>query len=503
MVALIQRPKVHSKLPKEYLLKPMTEAFRGFLGELPKEERIALVLTNPTLFGEYYIKPYTRKWNSNTADHQYYMIEQMMIHHHIVIHVPVEHAKSTWFSLVLPLWFMCKDRNTQGCIISNTARQAEGFLRAIKWHMEYNELFLADFGDYIIPAKKVKWADSAIMIERDSVQQSKDPTIAAIGTGGAILGARLDWVVADDILDLNNTQTEILRKKVEDWWLEIIDSRVVEDGRKIVLGTLQHTRDLLCYLSDLDEYFYVHLDALDKKDFKTTLWPEQWPYERVMKKKSSIGTLRWNKTMQNDRSAVSAKMLDQSWLHYYDPLNLPPRRLLRIYIGIDPAIADDRTTAESKQLDKFGLVVVGFDGSRAYLLEEYCDWLTFPEQLKLIDAYNKKWQPFKIGIESVQYQKALAQQAFMLHSLPPVVAVPVGTQSKVTRIESFSVYCETKRFWITRDHQQFIEEWLDFEPGAKSPNILDACFVVMTMITARGRLNEVLLIENNIKHCTW
>ena len=490
--------KQHSKLPDKYLLKPTTIAFRNKLAKLDKETRKKIVLQNPSLFGEYYIKPYTRKWDSDTANHHYYMLEQAMINNNIIIHVPVEHAKSTWFSTVLPLWFICRDRNSQGCILSNTGRQARGFLRLIKWHIEYNPRFREDFGDYIIPHKPTKkddagkWTSEEIMIKRDENYQSKDPTIIAIGTGGAVMGARLDWVIADDIIDLSNSQTDILRKKVEDWWLEIIDARVIDGGRKILLGTLQHTKDLLCVLSDKKEYAYVHLSALDS-DQITTLWPEQWPLSRVLAKKDSIGTIKFNKVMQNDRKSTSAKLLDPNWLNYYD--NMPPR--LKIYIGIDPAVADDKTTAESKRQDKFGLAVIGFDGVKAYLIEEFEDWLTFPEQLKLVDRYNRKYKPYKMGVESVQYQRVLAQQAFILGSLPPIMSVNVGTQSKATRIESFSVYCETKRFWINKAHKLFENEFLEFEPGGKSPNILDACCVAMIMIHGRGSLKDVELVPSS------
>jgi hypothetical protein len=491
----------HSKLPEEFALKPSALIARDTMKALPKEKRIQLALANPVIFGEYYIKPYVRKWNSWTADHQFFMLEESMKYRDIVIHVPVEHAKSTWFSLVVPLWLMCRDRNTQGAIISNTSRQAEGFLAAIKWHIEYNDIFREDFGDYVLPNKKeAKWTDSQIFVVRDAEEQSKDPTILAIGTGGALLGARLDWVIADDILDLKNSQTEIMRDKVESWWDEIVDSRVVDGGRRIVLGTLQHTKDLLCVLSDRKSYHYVHLAAWDK-DTNATLWPDQWPLRRVMQKKATIGTLKWNKVMQNDRSAISVGILDDKWLNYYD--NLPPTNRLKVYIGVDPAIADDRTTAESKAQDKFGLVVVGYDGIRAYLLEEYEEWLTFPEQLKLIDVFNSKWSPIMIGIESVQYQKALAQASLLLSSLPPVLPIPVGTQSKATRIEAFSVYCENKVFWIGRHHERFIEEWRSWEPGGKSPNILDASVIAMMCIKSRGNIEDIQLIPNSIQHVSW
>jgi len=416
------------------------------------------------------------------------MLEQVLTYDNVVIHVPVEHAKSTWFSLVLPLWFMYRDRNCQGAIISNTARQAQGFLARIKWHIEYNELLRADFEDYVSPNRAEKWTDEQIFIVRDSKEQSKDPTILALGTGGAILGARLDWIIADDILDLDNSQTQHMREKIEDWWYELIDSRVIDGGKRIVLGTLQHRLDLLCKLSSDPFFHYVHLSALD--DTGNALWPEQWPIKRILEKRHSIGTVRWLKVMQNDRNATTGKLLDPAWLNYYGDARskqLPVLDEMKIFIGIDPAIADDRQSAIERELDTFALAVIGFHPTmkEAYLIETYQDHLTFPEQLKMIDQYYRKWKHWtrKIGVEDVAYQKALAQQAFLLSSLPPIVPVKIGTRSKATRIESFAVYCETKRFWIKDEQVDFISEWLDYEPGGKSPNVLDACNTAMIMIT--------------------
>ena len=478
----------HSKLPEKLLLKPLTEQMRPYLETMPREERVKLCLINPALFGEYYIKPYTRKWNTDTADHHYYMLQEVMENNNVVIHVPIEHAKSTWFSLVLPLWFIYRDRNTHGAIISNTARQAEGFLARIKWHIEHNPRLKEDFEDYVVPDKNEKWTDSQIFVVRDKDQQSKDPTILAVGTGGALLGARLEWVVADDILDLSNSQTAHMRAKVEDWWYEIVDSRIVDGGRRIVLGTLQHRHDLLCHLSEDPMFKYVHLSALDEKG--NALWPDQWPVERIIAKKKSMGVVRWSKVMQNDRTAQTGRLLDPSWLNFYGPTHprqLPPLDAMQIYIGVDPAIADDKMSAEEKELDTFALAVVGFHkpDKLLYLIETFQDHLTFPEQLKVISRYHLKYKQWvrKIGIEDVYYQKALAQQAFLLSSLPPIVGVKVGGRSKAARIEAFAVYSETKRFWIPESETAFVQEWIDFEPGRRSPNILDACNTAITMIT--------------------
>lgn len=462
------------------------------------QERRKYAKLNPAIFAEQYIKPYIRLWKTDTAKHQYYMCFEALRHENIVIHIPVEHAKSTWFSLVMPLWFLINDRNTHGAIISNTATQAQGFLSAIKWHIEHNDRFKSDFPE-VIPDYKRKWTEKEIMVVRDKDKQGRDPSIIARGTGNAILGTRFEWVIADDVCDLDNTANEIQRNKTLNWWNEIVDSRVVEGGRKIVIGTLQHNDDLLCTLSDNKNYKYICLKALESCDIP--LWSDHWSFNRLMKKKETIGSLAFAKVMQNDRMTASNKSLDVNWLNFYGVGEKHNFSIhdedTDIYIGIDPAIADDKTTAEKRRLDKFALVVVGLDKpTKLMFIHDYMTaYLTFPEQIKVIQKYYEKYCDInvvkRIGIEQTAYQKALAQQAFLIKSMPPVKGINTGTHTKATKIESLGVYFETSRIYVKKTHNEFIDEFKDYEPGGRSPNLLDAMTVVVAMIKGVARVSDI------------
>lgn len=462
------------------------------------QERRKYARLNPVIFGEQYIKPYIRRWNTATAKHQYYMMFEGLRNENIVIHIPVEHAKSTWFSLVLPLWFLINDRNTHGAILSNTSTQACGFLSAIKWHIENNDKFKNDFPE-IVPDYKRKWTEKEIMIQRDKDKEGRDPTIIARGTGNAILGTRLEWVIADDICDLDNTANDIQRGKTLNWWNEIVDSRVVEGGRKIVIGTLQHNQDLLCTLSDNKNYKYICLQALSSNN--VPLWSDYWSYERLMKKKETIGSLAFAKVMQNDRLTSSNKSLDVNWLNFYGVGEKHNFSLYdkdtSIYIGIDPAIADDKTTAEKRRQDKFAIVVIGLDNPSKlmFLWDYHTEYLTFPQQVKLIDEWYTKYSDInivkKIGIEQTAYQRALAQQASLLQSLPPIMGVNTGSHSKATRIESLGVYFETGRIHIRKTQNEYIDEYKEFEPGGRSPNLLDATAIIVSMIKGVRNVSDI------------
>lgn len=454
------------------------------------EERFLMAISNPAVFGEYYIKPFTKGWDTETADFQFDMLENVLMYQNVVVHIPVEHAKSTWISLVYPLWLLARDKNISMAIISNTARQAKGFMSVIKQHLETNELIHRDF-PYLIPDYDFKWTETEIFLKRDINKRSKDPSILALGTEGAILGARLDYVIGDDICDLKNTATELYREKVYKWWNEIIDSRVSKTGKKILLGTLQHNQDLLCTLSDKTRYHYVHYAGLDERtNPPTPLWADKWSVERLLEKKEDIGANSFARVIQNDREQKFNKLLDMDWLNYYGGYRekqIPPDYELDFFISLDPAIADDSVTGKIKGLDKACIAVNALSKKTKdiFLIEYYQDWLTFPDQVRLIDEF---WQKYfmkcrGIGIESVAFQKSLKQQAYLLDSLPPVISVNVGTQSKPARLSAFGVYSETKRYFIKEEHTEFIEEWRSYEPGGKSPNILDACSVGVIMMT--------------------
>jgi hypothetical protein len=483
----------HSGIPEKLLFKPTCDALRDKMEHLSRVDRRRYALLNPAIFGEYYIKPYVRGWNTETAAHQYLLLEHLCRYKSTVTHLPVEHAKSTWGTLVLPVWLAIKDRNTRGLIISNTSGQAHAFLERVGWHLGANPRIQEDFGD-LIHVRRAN--ERGVFLERDIAEQSKEPTIGAVGTQGAILGVRLDWVIGDDILDLGNSQTSKMRDKIQGWWDEIIDSRVVADGRRMMFGTLQHNLDLLCTLSDRPAWKYLHLAGVDEQTDETgakvyvPLWPEQWSLDRYLDKRDEIGVVRWLKTIQNDRTARIGKMLDPDWLHFYGPgqeTQLPKTGLV-YYMGVDPAMSESTAEGIERGLDEFCIAVIAHHKptNRMFLVDHYLMQLNFPDQLKAIERYYLKYKRFgvaKVGIESVYYQAALAHQAKLLRSLPPIQQVHTGNQSKPARIEAFAVYSETGQFFVKQDNFDFIGEFVDFEPGGKSPNLLDACNTAVQMIS--------------------
>lgn len=468
---------------KSLIYKPMAEYYRDKMQHLSSEERVKLARMNPIIMAEYYLRPFNKMWNTDAEDYQYLLMQMVIENPKSVIHINVESGKSTWVSEVLPMWYLMRDRNLRLAIVSRTARQAERFGRRLMSHIKTNYRIKEDFGDYLTPDPE-KWTQSEMFVVRDEDRQTKDPSAQFLGITGAIQGARIDVLICDDILDLSNSQTEITRQKVKDDFLESFSSRVVDGGKIMMVGTLQSRLDLLCEMSENTEYNYFHMKAVDEGS-KITI-SRRWNYDRLMSKKREIGSVKFLKLFQNDRTAQTGTMLKPEWLNYYGrgensayPVTLPPIEHLRIFMAVDPAIADKdyKEKLEHNNLDYFAICIMGLhaQSKRLFIVENFKDRLSLQQQLDTINAFNERYRPTKIGIESVAYQKALAQAAWSMDSLPPIVELKThgGLGSKEARIEAMGAHFENGRIWVSPDNHLFLDEYLHY-PDIPHDDVLDS-----------------------------
>lgn len=178
----------------ELALDNIEEITDNYIESLSLEEKLVLrkylTLNDCIYFGETYIKLYDQKWTSETADFHYELIDAILEYDRLQVHIPFEHAKTTWISIVFPIWQIIKGFNIQLLLISATPKLVKKCLAVISWHLLNNKLLLRDFPHLKKNEEIEKWTDRQIYVERDSI--SKDPTVEAVGMGGDILGGRFN-----------------------------------------------------------------------------------------------------------------------------------------------------------------------------------------------------------------------------------------------------------------------------------------------------------------------
>ena len=196
--------------------------------------------------------------------------------------------------------------------------------------------------------------------------------------------------------------------------------------------------------------------------------------------------------------SMAGKELPGDWLKYWsDTYYAPPRDPtkptgydLDLYVGVDPAIS----LADSA--DRFSMALIGVkkDRSQVYLIEQFAGRIPFPEQVELIAEWHQLYRPRYIGIEKNAYQAALAQAVVRHPSFPPVL--PIWTKGKKPeRIISMSPYFKLGRVRIKAEHQDFIDEWIDYDSELKNPkdDCLDAVEIALraAMILLPDKTDEL------------
>lgn len=201
-----------------------------------------------------------------------------------------------------------------------------------------------------------------------------------------------------------------------------------------------------------------------------------FPHQEWERFKRSYHPLMFKQEFCAAFDSMAGKELSGEWLKYYQAHELPDRKDLNFYVGVDPAIslADDA--------DRFSLAVIALtkNNEQAYLVDQFAGRIPFAEQLEKIAEYNQLYHPVMIGVEANAYQAALAQQALRLPGMLPIAQL-LARGKKSERILSMAPVFRLGRVKIRRDHVDFINEWIDYDSMLKNPkdDCLDAVEIAL------------------------
>jgi len=356
----------------------------------------------------------------------------------LCILAPRDHAKSSVFSVMYPIWKLCRNRNIRIQIISVTRTQAKKYMTQIKTELEINRKLIEDFGDFRDNASE--WQSDSITIDRS--MNIKDPTITVAGLGSSKLGNRADLIICDDVIDRDACYTEHRRNKASRWFNEVLTNYLEEDGGKIVvIGTKQHNADLYTELEDNPEYVVKRYKSIENADWQNeeryedteVLWEDKWDWDCLIKRKREIGSVAFSRQYQNEVVSVGSSMF-------------PPNLL------------DTIKSKEGNLVNEFGerpkwlrnyRLFMGCDlASSAQVGADYCVFLTLgideKENRHLLNMWRKKGVDYtkqvnkirelhdffdheKVVVESNAYQKVLPE-TLKDESAVPVMEHQTGTE---------------------------------------------------------------------------
>ena len=278
----------------------------------------------------FYARHYLRL--ATPACHQRWY-EAFAEHDRLLFEAPRSHGKSISAGRVLVGHAIVTDRNTRILLIGKTRAAASKTARLVRRDLEKNPRIAADWqspaGGGAFRERGLSWTDSMFYVRRS--KDLRDPTVEAAGVGGSITGGRFDLIVLDDPVDDENVHTKGRRDKLRAWFYGTVLPLLDAGGRIVVIGTRKHAADLYATLEDdptfavvKDRAFVGGLGAVDmsrvewveKLDARTgrrqlvdahydgpepeVLWREKWPLAELLLKLRSMGTLLFQREMQNE-----------------------------------------------------------------------------------------------------------------------------------------------------------------------------------------------------------
>jgi len=397
-----------------------------------------------------------------------------------------------------------RDPNIRIMIGSKTQTQAEAFLKEIRTHFEQNVDLIRIFGDWKAGKTNV-WNDREFTVNQRTLIK-KEATVTALGASGAVISKHFDVIIGDDLVGLENARTERQRANLKEWFYSSLFPTLEPDGEIHILGTRYNPLDLYEDLIKSGSYTVNIQQALRVVDGKeVSLWEDKFTVERLKQIRSDSGKIIFNMQYQNDTELAKGRIFKAQYFKYYEEYKLDydfqtaKVRIknaegmdqwikVRVYAGADLAISEN----ENSNNDYFVLMLIGVDENKnVYVLEYVKERLSFNAQLNTIINYGRNKYPMveRIGVETVAYQKSLAQELRRL-SLLPIININTS-KDKVTRAMRRSANFENHKVFF-REGMDDLEECLLLFPEVDHDDLFDALDFAMNMADSN---NEIRILE--------
>lgn len=420
---------------------------------------------------------------------------------------PRGHGKSTIGDVDFCITKVLRNPDIRIMIGSKTQTQASAFLKEIRTHFEQNVNLIRIFGDWKKSRDNV-WNDKEFTVNRRTVIK-KEATVSALGASGAVVSKHFDIIIGDDLVGFENARTEAQRKVLKEWFYSSLYPTLEPDGEIHILGTRYSPMDLYEDLIKSKNYKVNVQQAITVRDGQEySLWESKFSLEKLRSIREEAGLIIFNMQYQNNTELAKGKIFKYKYFKHFeeydidydlnrvrvkvlDSQGVPYWIPVRIYMGADLAISEDETSNN----DYFVLTVIGVDKNKnVYVLDYLKERLTFNAQLNAILDYGKNKFPMveRIGVETVQYQKSLAQEIRRL-SLLPVVNIQTS-KDKVTRAMRRSALFENGKVWF-RIGMDDLEECLLLFPEVDHDDLFDGLDFALT-VADQGNSVRVLNRED-------
>lgn len=402
----------------------------------------------------------------------------------VLLAIPRDHAKTTLSKLCVVWYFLFT--NHRFCVyLSNTNGIAKNACKDVMGYLKTDN-FRSVFGD--IKILKESEQDSLWIFELTMPDgRVKKCILRAVGASQQMRGINIDnqrpdMTVVDDVEDNENTDSELLQKKLDKWIFGPFIKALARRKKIIWLGNMLQKTSLLARLSQNPRWNPVVFGCLveDSEGRVSPLWPERWPMAELVddfKEYVDLGlTETWLCEMMN-MPGFRKNGFDPGQFHYLPAPN--PDETAAAFLCLDPAFGEESTHDHSSIT-----VHVITDDAPPTMVEHVTERMNEVAILEHMIRLACKWNAWVWGIEAVAAQKVLITLFNVLLASRQmggqVEIVPLMSgkgDPKVARIKSWVAMMANKEYAIAEGVTEVYDQAMIYNMKKKSndDDLLDSC----------------------------
>lgn len=281
-------------------------------------------------FGRFYAtySPYP-----NLPKHKRSWVQAFLRHRRVMLNVPPGHGKSELFMVWIPIWLICRDRNVQLLLVSNSSDDATTWAKEVAGQLEGNEDLVGAFGRFMPETiGDTTWSPARgifRVLGRTRSAKGSQFTLESRGITSRVLGRRADYVLVDDPTKQEDaasptTRDVQLRHLRQQVFTRAEPEGEFNGGRIAVIGQRVHMLDLYGELErqewergpDVGERVWKveKYPAVLDWEAKKTLWPERWPWDEIELAYADVGSNAFETMYQQNPTPEGSALVQPAWL---------------------------------------------------------------------------------------------------------------------------------------------------------------------------------------------
>lgn len=348
-----------------------------------------------------------------------------------------------------------------------------------------------------------------------------DGGVITAGIGSGLTGRPVDVLIIDDpFKDQKEADSETMRETVKEFWRTTASSRLSEDAIVIIVMTRWHEDDLAGWLmaEHAQDFKLVNIpaqadhdpekgeiDVLGREPGEYMVSARGRTHEGWERRKRNAGSRGWNALYQGRPAPAEGGELKRHWWrrypHHMRAVQRADQTMHALGAGV-VIMTIDCAFKDQESSDYVCLQIWAAKGSRAWLLDQVNERLSFTETCSTLVSLAAKWPQAKR-----KYVEDKANGPAVVSALRGKVGgiieyTPVD--SKLARVRSISPFVEAGDVEIPEDApftHGFVEQCAAFPNGAND-DMVDCLSLALIKLLLEGLGNEFfdeLMKEQNLK----